>query len=136
MRPLDQDDLTAIEQALVSLQHTSSAPQMYLSDIRAAMEHIRMQDGCGLAYIIGPYFLLVDVGRPWYLGKRVLFEDLVLKVYPTIEGDINDVVKAMYTLRDRFACSAIIAGDTQAGKMIPVYTSHGFKPMGQQLIKE
>lgn len=135
MRRVEPRDLPAIEKALRWLQEHSGAPQMGLSDLPTAMTYIRQAAEDGHANMVGPYLLLTAVGCPWYMKDPILIEDLVLKVHAG-PANINEVVAALEQLRERFQCVAAVVGDTQSGRMVPVYTSHGFKLMGQQLIKE
>jgi hypothetical protein len=137
MRRATQRDIPAVEKALARMVATSPAAQMKFADIETAVSYIEFAIRQDMAWIMGKYLILVDVGSVWYSPARFLIEQIILKL------DIEDAAVNLDTvvrnglsyLRDYHNCDAIVAGDTQIGMMVPRYIAAGFVPIGTQLLK-
>jgi len=124
--------------ALVRMLSYSPAPHMRFAEEAAAEANVRERilTGVGVRFV-GGYAILYDVGSPWYSSRRYLIEDMILKVYPDDRtARVADAIAALETLRVEHGCDAIAAGDTQVGKMAPLYHDAGFQTIGVQLFKE
>jgi hypothetical protein len=134
MRLTAGSDLEFVRSALARLQAKSPAAQMKYTDLDTAMLHI---EGNYLhrSRVVGGYFILFDIGSPWYSKERFLIEDIILRIYPT-EFPVTVAIDALSTLATMNNCTAVMAGDTQIGHMVPLYQAAGFVTLGTQLIKE
>jgi hypothetical protein len=134
MRLAYSAELPAILCALKRLQSRSKAPQMMFSDLNKAGFSIRGWIDDGEAWIVGDYFVAVTRGTMWYSEDPMLFEQLVIKVYNTNNNQISTVTDFLKALCVSESCAAVIVGDAQSGRMIPVYQDAGFSTVGTQLI--
>lgn len=138
MRKAEPADLLPIRLALARIQRLRSVGWIGITDLTVAMQYIQQAMSQGRVWFFGAYMVMVDVGSPWYSKKRVLFEELVLRVH---RGDntysIEQVAQAgLDQLASHYGCEATEVGDSLAGLMTPLYIAAGFKPHGTQLFKE
>ncbi len=122
--------------ALLALKAKSPAHQMRITEPMAAELGIRDAIHTGRAYFIGGYFVMYDVGKPWYSDQRLLIEDIILKVYKDSSVSVQDAIASLTTLAKLKGCAAVVSGDTQVGYMSPHYVSAGFVYIGNQFFKE
>lgn len=135
MRRPTADDLEQVLRLLLRLKASSKAAQMALCEEAPARQHLAWARDTGFAVIHDGYFLLIDIGSPWHTTKRVLFEELVLRIGETEQGP-RGAVRALEELARTHGCAAVAAGDTQVRAMTPHYLAEGFTPLGDQLFKE
>lgn len=121
-----------IARCLQAMWRRSSSPQMALVDPIYALDQLRnhlpheAHDG---------FFLVYEVGSPWYSYEKVLFEELVLRFDDSVEG-APGAVRRLEELAKEHGCAAIASGDTQVRAMSPHYVAAGFTPIGDQFFKE
>lgn len=129
------DEHGLIMERLLALKAKSPASWMHITDeqkaARSVMEWLRSGD----AYVVGGYFIAAYTGTTWYSDKEILFEEIILKLYPTCET-VMTAVEALETLARELGCVGVIAGDTQIGYMLPFYKGAGYQAIGTQLYKE
>lgn len=135
MRDATQHDVPAIMEALLALQAKSTAPHMALATPIDAELGVRNAIHEGRAVIAGDYFIMYDVGSPWYTRQYVLIEEIILRISRACGSVIEDALAALDELQMQHNCVAIAAGDTQIGYMLPKYIAHGYRVMGHQLLK-
>lgn len=135
MRFATQDDVEDIIAAMKVLYRRSAVQRKYADEGRIR-QTLQEKMAVSELWFKGPYLIMVDVGFDWYTNKKFLFEKLVLRVYRDPSYTLDDVPPALQYLKELFDCEAIIAGDTHAGRMTPVYQKHGYTLLGTQLIKE
>lgn len=131
MRPPLPEDWPAIEARLRRMLVRNPNNQMKLVDEDHALSMARLMP----SVVNDGYFILYDVGSPWYTRKRVLIEELILRIGPT-EAGARGAVRCLETLAREQGCLAIASGDTQVGAMVPHYLAEGFIPLGTQMFKE
>lgn len=138
MRPANDSDLPVIMECLEQMLEKSPAPQMKFAERDAAATSVEHAVDDGRAWIMGAYFIMVDIGRDWYSTREYLIEQIILKVYPDDTSVKLDTVirNGLSYLADRFGCVAIAAGDTQIGYMADKYIAAGFRAIGTQFFKE
>jgi len=127
-------ELPAILCALKKLQDKSTAPQMPFSSLDKAGRSILKWIEDGDAWIVGDYFVVATVGTMWYSEELMVFEHLVIRVYSSNQNPISTVTDFLKALCVTEGCAAVIVGDAQFGRMIPVYKDAGFSEVGTQLI--
>ena len=132
-RQADQDDFLAALDALVKMKTKSPAPQMKYTNPKVAFRHMMRSDT--KARVVAGYFIMYDVGSPWYSEDRFLMEDLIIRIYPTA-STVEVAIDALSEIARELGCKAVIAGDTQVGYMAPKYLAKGFVTLGTQLMKE
>lgn len=130
-RVADGSDIKAALDALIEMKTRSPAAQMKYTDPMTAWRYMvsaktRVVDG---------YFILFDVGSPWYSSDKFLIEDLIIRIYPT-DKPVEVAIDALSELALYYGCKAVVAGDTQIGYMRPKYEAQGFVVLGTQLMKE
>lgn len=84
---------------------------------------------------MGDYLILFDVGCDWYGCMPYLIEQLILRVYDAGSCRVEVAIAALDALAAEHGCVAIASGDTQRGKMVPLYHAAGFVTLGTQLLK-
>lgn len=134
MRLAQGQDVHNIMNVVWGVFNRSPAPQMKVMTPIDTELTIRTGIHEKRAFIVEGVFILVDVGIMPFSSKRVLFEQLVLKLQP--DGNVKAAVAALDDIARSFSCSHIAVGDTQIGKMVPYYESAGYAPLGVQLFKE
>jgi len=136
MRNATPSDVPAIMAALFQMREKSPAPQVRLAEPIEAELSVRHAIHEGRAYFLGGYFVMYDISRTWYSSKKVLIEDLILKVHEDSSVRLRDVIRSLSDLALMHGCKAVVAGDTQIGYMTPRYIQEGFQVLGTQLYKE
>jgi hypothetical protein len=135
LRRATENDIPAITRALEYLLKHSPAPQMRHASLPVALESILGRMTQGLAYVYEGYFILVEVGAAWYTDKPMLMEDLFIRLYPT-NTPVNEAVAMLEVIAQEHGCSIVAVGDTQVGRMVPIYQAQGYKILGTQLMKD
>lgn len=135
MRQATNTDLPAIEKAYNRLLESSNAEHMKHADKDTALQYIQEAISIGHAWFYDGYFILFDIGSPWFSKTKMLIEEIIIRVYPTSEP-VENAIKALDKLRDEFGCMAVAVGDTQIGHMSLKYISQGYKVLGTQLMKD
>lgn len=138
MRRAELADLPAIRAGLAALLEKSPARQMKFASLDKAMASITTALAESRAWIMGGYFILVDVGSDWYTSAEFLIEQLILKIDPSDKSCTVQYVatEGLSAIAAHFGVQAIIVGDTQIGYMTPIYHAAGFTTLGTQLMKE
>lgn len=134
LRLATQHDVAAILAACRWLISKSPAKQMQFAEPVAYECGIRHAIHEERGWIIGGFFIMVDVGRDWFSSHKFLIEQLVLRIEKT-EHKVGVAIAALDTLQAHYGCSATMVGDTQVGYMVPHYQAAGFSVHGTQLIK-
>jgi len=134
MRVAFSTELPAVVCALKKLQDKSTSPQMPFSSLDKAGRSVLKWIEDGDAWIVGDYFVAVTKGTMWYSEEPMLFEHLVIRLYNTNQKPISTVTDFLKALCVTEGCAAVIVGDAQFGRMIPVYKDAGFSEVGTQLI--
>jgi hypothetical protein len=134
MRVAFSTELPAVICALKKLQDKSAAPQMPFSNLDKAGRSILKWIEAGDAWIVGDYFVAVTKGTMWYSEEPMIFEHLVIRLYNSNKNPISTVTDFLKALCVTEGCAAVIVGDAQFGRMIPVYKDAGFSEVGTQLI--
>lgn len=138
MRLATPQDVPAIMKACLAMLAYSPAFQMKFAEPVEAELGIRDAIHNERAFFFGGYFVMVDHGSDWYTSKRYLIEQLILKVAPDDKSwHVDEIVnQGLDNLATRFKCHAVAAGDTQIGRMTPLYHAAGYVTLGTQLMKE
>lgn len=136
IRLANELDFPFIETALRELKAKSPAAQMQYIDDDYALANMAQAIREHRGWFCGGYFILVDIGGPWYSPKKMLIEEIILKVYPGRGKTVDDAIAALDTIAAHYGCEATVAGDTQIGYMTPRYHAAGFTTLGTQLLKE
>lgn len=122
--------------ALIAMKAKSPAGQMPLTDPMEAECSIRYAIHQGRCFRQGAFFVMFDIGSPWYTRERFLIEDIILKVWHDDKTQkVEDVIDYLTVLARLRGCVAVAAGDTQIGYMLPKYVDRGFSVLGTQLFK-
>lgn len=136
MIAVTNQDVPQIMAALIALKAKSPAGQMPLTDPMEAECSIRYAIHQGRCYRLGGYFVMYDVGNPWYTREKFLIEDIIIKVWPDDKSvKVEQVIESLSDLARALGCVAVAAGDTQIGFMLPKYVDQGFVVLGTQLFK-
>lgn len=135
MRPATKDDAYAALRALRAMKLKSPALQMKYTDEDSALCHMLESVKLKKAVVVGGFFVLFDVGRPWYSKHNFLIEELIIRLSRTAEP-VEVAIQALTTLAHEHNCVAVAAGDTQIGYMKDKYLGEGFSLLGYQFIKE
>jgi hypothetical protein len=135
MRMGAHTDVEFVVSALARMREKNPGKQMQYTDIATAQAYIESAVDRDLTRVIGGYFIMFDVGMPWYSQESFLLEDLIIRIYPT-EFPVKVAIDALSTIAREYGLKAITAGDTQIGHMVPLYHASGFVTLGTQLIKE
>ena len=135
MRIATLGDYPLIEAALFKLLDKSPALQMKYVHPPTALANVKKAIEQGRCYIEQGYFLMYDIGPPWYMAQECLIEELILKIEPT-DAPVRVAIRAMVELARTLGCEVMVAGDTQVGYMTPHYIAEGFNTLGTQLMKE
>jgi len=136
-RNADLGDFNRLADACLRLWHTTSAAHMGMVDVDVALAYLRDACESGRVLVVGDYAVLWDTGNEWYSSKPYLIEQLVIRLgynHPSVL--IDDAVRALESLAKQLGCAMIAAGDTQTGRMVPIYQRNGFRTIGTQLVKE
>lgn len=134
-RKADNQDRAAIQAAMLHWYTKSHAYQMPDTDWAEVMCHVaaRIHDGKG--YFSHGYFIMVDIGKPWFANKLYLIEEIILKVYDTYEP-VRLAIADLDKIAKEHGCTRVVTGDTQTGYMDRWYKEAGFAHMGNQFYKE
>jgi hypothetical protein len=135
MRPATPSDVPAIVQALKAMLVYSPAPQMKHADIMAAELGVRDAVHEERAVIVGDFFIMYDMAKPWFSNKKFLIEDIVLRISREHGTQVKEAVAALDALRVKHGCDGVIVGDTQIGYMQHHYVKAGYTVLGVQLLK-
>jgi hypothetical protein len=135
MRKATNQDVPAIMAALLAmLPKANGRGQMAYAEPMEAELSVRHAIFQERAVIVDGYFIMFDVGSPWYTTKRYLIEDIILKIEKT-DAPVDTAIQALDVLARKYGCDAIAVGDTQIGYMTPKYINHGYATLGTQLFK-
>lgn len=135
MRLATPSDVPAIMAALRDMLKISPAPQMKYADVMQAELGVRHAVHEERAVFVGDYFIMYDIGSPWYSTSKFLIEDIILRVHSIHGNKVADAISALDELKEKHGCIAVVVGDTQIGYMAPKYIKAGYTSMGQQLLK-
>lgn len=145
MRAATNHDLPDILAAMRKMLQVSKSPQMKYADLMEAELHVRNaihQNGMTVqvtqdckAVVNDGFFILYDVGPPWYSSENYLIEELILKIGDSVDG-VDGAIKCLDKLKVYHGCVLIAAGDTQGGVIKDRYLENGYVVLGHQLIKE
>jgi hypothetical protein len=137
MRQAVLGDVGPIMTALLAMLAKSPAPQMRYAEPSTAAWSVRFAIKEGRGFVLGGYFIMVDIGSDWYTPACYLIEQIILKIDPADKtATVRDCIAALDKIADIFGCSAIAVGDTQVGYMTPLYHAAGYTTLGTQLMKE
>lgn len=136
MRPAHEYDLEPVMRAAIHMLGMSPAPQMKFVDIMCVRRHIEQAIETGHAVVQGDYFILFDIGSPWYSTVNYLIEDLIIKFDNAHGTRVSEAIACLEEIAKSRGCVAVAAGDTQVGYMTPKYQAQGFRILGTQLFKE
>lgn len=125
----------AAMRALVAMREKNPGKQMRFADEDTAHLHLHNAVAAKRAVVVQGYFILFDIGRPWYSKEDFLIEDLIIRIERT-DAPVRVAIDALSELAKGYHCVAVISGDTQIGLMAPQYLAAGFVPLGSQFIKE
>lgn len=135
MKPATKEDCAAALGALLAMRVKNPNKQMKFSDPETALGYMEHAVTQGCAVMVDGYFIMYSVGPAWFSKVNFLIEELIIRIYPT-DSPVEVAIAALDELRELFGCVAIVAGDTQVGRMAPKYVAAGFVRLGEQLIKE
>lgn len=135
MRRATPADVSQAMVELLQMRSKNPGKQMQYTDEDTARCYLYEQMKRGLAVVEQGYFILYDVGRPWYSKENFLLEELVIRIERT-GAPPSVAIAALDSLKEKHGCIAVIAGDTQIGAMVPHYLAAGFTVLGTQLMKE
>lgn len=135
MREATNQDVPIIMAALLRLQAKANGRgQMAFADPMEAELSIRYAIHDGRTRIVDGYFIMFDIGKPWYSTQVMLIEDIILKIEET-EAPVDVAIQALDIIARELGCKAIAVGDTQIGLMVPKYQAAGYTVLGTQLFK-
>lgn len=117
--------------ALIEMKEISPAAFMKYTDVTTAYNYMQS----ARARVVDGYFILYDIGSPWYSQEKFLIEDLIIRIYPTTKR-VEVAIDALSRIAEHHGLKAVIAGDTQIGYMAPKYLAKGFVTLGTQLMKD
>ncbi len=135
IREANDDDFQVIKQSLTHWRDKSPALHVKLCSIGVALGNVLRAIDEGRAWMADGYFILVDVGSPWFSSQRMLIEEIIIRVRPTTLP-VSYAIDALDLIAEKLGCTAIAAGDTQIGYMTPHYHAAGYTTLGTQLMKE
>lgn len=135
MRTATEADVDAAMRSLIRMREKNPGKQMQYTDVDTARDYITNQMHNRRAVVVDDYFILFDIGSPWYSNESFLIEELVIRT-GTGRSPPSVAVAALDELREMYGCKAVIAGDTQIGAMVPHYKAAGYVELGVQLMKE
>ena len=136
MRHADHSDLPAIEAAISKLVDAAAGPHMKFASIPHAMRSIEEAIVSKNVFICGGYMLMVSEGRTWWSSCTMLIEEIVLRISNIKTYAVSDVVDVLLYEAEQRGIKAVVAGDTQSGRMLPYYEEAGFSHIGKQMFKE
>lgn len=113
----------------------SPAPQMKDVNWVEVELHVSHRIHTGHGYFSHGYFIMVDVGKPWWAAEKFLIEEIIIQVYDTYEP-VRLAVADLDSIAKEHGCRRIATGDTQVGLMDRWYREAGFVLLGKQFYKE
>lgn len=128
-------DLDHVMAALVAMRVKNPGKQMQYTDVDTARTYIAYAIKRGVTRVVDGYFIMFDIGRPWYSATEFLLEELLIRIYPTSQP-VEVAIDALSSIAKSHGLQAVVAGDTQIGYMAPKYLANGFVTLGTQLMKE
>lgn len=133
-RKPNHTDWVFVRQALCKeLNRSSGKLSSKIADVDVAMRNLHSFR----SKIVSGYFVLFDIGTPWYSDKPLLSELLIVRVQPG--GSLKDVARYLQREAKKLGVVAVAIGTAFARSdraLARIWTSLGWKQEGITLAKE